>query len=676
MTTVSANSLPSPSPLRAPFRHLAAQLSAALMLLCLFVGLMTASLARADDFLPPEQAFRFSAQLGTAGDIEVQFKIAPGYYMYRDQFVFSTEPAAALTGPARIPAGKVKFDETFQKDVETLRDTITIKVPVDLTAMPFTLLVRGQGCADAGLCYQPQDYRVPVSEGKVDDGRSAWSTFGSLLGGNDISLSEALSRQGAAQTILVFFVLGVLLALTPCVLPMVPILSAILVGDSVKSSRPRLRGLGLAALYVLGMSLVYTVAGVAAGLSGEGLAAALQTPWVLGIFAALLVVLALAMFDVFTLQLPASWQTGLSARASRIPGGRATGAFAMGAVSALIVGPCVAAPLAGALLYISQTRDVVLGGAALFALAWGMGVPLLVAGASAGALLPRAGAWMDGVKRFFGVLLLAVAWWMLAPVLPAWMAMAGWAALAILAATLLRAFDSLPADASFGRRVGKALGILFALLGVLQAVGLASGGRDPWQPLTHLVRGPVATVASNPPPGAPAGTAGKALANPFANPFAPVPSDDGANASSTPAPGGVLTREQWLKQPPAPAAAPHAAFTRIKSVADLDAVVAASDRPVMLDFYADWCVSCKEMEAFTFPDPTVAAQMAQMRVVQADVTANDAQDRELLKRFRLFGPPGIIFFDATGRELHDSRVIGFQNARRFGDVLAGVLKAR
>lgn len=672
MTTVSANSLPSLSPLRAPFRQLAAQLSAALMLLCLLVGLMTASLARADDFLPPEEAFRFSAQLGTAGDIEVQFKIAPGYYMYRDQFVFSAEPAAALTGPARIPAGKVKFDETFQKDVETLRDTITINVPVDLTAMPFTLLVRGQGCADAGLCYQPQDYRVPVSEGKVDDGRSAWSTFGSLLGGNDISLSEALSRQGAAQTILVFFVLGVLLALTPCVLPMVPILSAILVGDSMKSSRPRLRGLGLAALYVLGMSLVYTAAGVAAGLSGEGLAAALQTPWVLGIFAALLVVLALAMFDVFTLQLPSSWQTGLSARASRIPGGRATGAFAMGAVSALIVGPCVAAPLAGALLYISQTRDVVLGGAALFALAWGMGVPLLAAGASAGALLPRAGAWMDGVKRFFGVLLLAVAWWMLAPVLPAWTAMAGWAALAILAATLLRAFDSLPAEASFGRRVGKALGILFALLGVLQAVGLASGGRDPWQPLTHLVRGPVATVASNQVPSAPVGTTGKALANPFAV----APSDNGINPASSAAPATAPTLDQWLKQPPAPAAAPHAAFTRIKSVADLDAVVAASDRPVMLDFYADWCVSCKEMEAFTFPDPTVAAQMAQMQVVQADVTANDTQDRELLKRFRLFGPPGIIFFDATGRELHDSRVIGFQNARRFGDVLAGVLQKK
>lgn len=671
MTTVPDILLPFPSPLRAPFKRFAAQLSAALMLLCLFVGLMTASLARAEDFLPPEEAFRFSAQLGTGGDIEVQFKIAPGYYMYREQFAFSTEPAAALTGPARIPAGKVKFDETFQKDVETLRDTIIIKVPVDLTAMPFTLLVRGQGCADAGLCYQPQDYRVPVSEGKVDDGRSAWSSFGSLLGGNDISLSEALSRQGAAQTILVFFVLGVLLALTPCVLPMVPILSAILVGDSVKSSRPRLRGLGLAALYVLGMSLVYTAAGVAAGLSGEGLAAALQTPWVLGIFAALLVVLALAMFDVFTLQLPASWQTGLSARASRIPGGRATGAFAMGAVSALIVGPCVAAPLAGALLYISQTRDVVLGGAALFALAWGMGVPLLAAGASAGALLPRAGAWMDGVKRFFGVLLLAVAWWMLAPVLPAWTAMGGWAALAILAATLLRAFDSLPAEASFGRRVGKALGILFALLGVLQAVGLASGGRDPWQPLAHLVRAPVATVASNPVPGSPAGTAGKALANPFA--VAPA---DGINPASTAAPATVPTLDQLLKQPAAPATAPHAAFTRIKSVADLDAVVAASDRPVMLDFYADWCVSCKEMEAFTFPDPNVAAQMAQMRVVQADVTANDAQDRELLKRFRLFGPPGIIFFDATGRELHDSRVIGFQSARRFGDVLAGVLKPR
>ena len=639
-------------------RHprLAMRLRAALMLMCLLVAVLSASVARAEDFLPPEQAFRFSAELNRDGEIEVQFRIAPGYYMYREQFAFSAEPAGAITGPARIPPGKVKYDETFQKDVETHRDTLKIQVPVDLSKIPFTLLVRGQGCADAGLCYQPQDYRVPVSEdGKVDDGSSLWRGIGGLLGANDIGLSDALSRQGAAQTVVVFFVLGVLLALTPCVLPMVPILSAILVGDRAASARPRLRGLGLAALYVLGMSLVYTVAGVAAGLSGEGLAAALQTPWVLGIFAVLLVVLALAMFDVFTLQLPASWQTGLSARASRIPGGRATGAFAMGSVSALIVGPCVAAPLAGALLYISQTRDILLGGAALFALAWGMGVPLLVAGASAGALLPRAGAWMDGVKRFFGVLLLAVAWWMLAPVLPAWAAMGGWAALAILAATLLRAFDSLPVEAGFGRRVGKAVGILFALLGVLQAVGLASGGRDPWQPLAHFARGPV--------PQAPlAGVAGKSAA-----------------PAAAAAPDNVPTLDELLKRPPpasSGASAAHAPFTRIKSVADLDAVVAASDRPVMLDFYADWCVSCKEMEAFTFPDPAVAAQMAQMKLVQADVTANDAQDRELLKRFRLFGPPGIVFFDAAGRELHDARVIGFQNARRFGDVLAGVLTPR
>jgi thiol:disulfide interchange protein DsbD len=647
--------------------RLMARLRAALLLLCLLAGVLAASTVNAEDFLPPEQAFRFSARLVPSGEIEVQFKIAPGYYMYREQFAFTSEPATGvITGPAKIPPGKVKFDETFQKDVETHRDTLKILVPVDLTAMPFTLLVRGQGCADAGLCYQPQDYQVPVSEeGKVSDGSSLWQGIGSLLGANDIGLSDALSRQGAAQTILVFFVLGVLLALTPCVLPMVPILSAILVGDRSHSARPRLRGLGLAALYVLGMSLVYTVAGVAAGLSGEGLAAALQTPWVLGIFAALLMVLALAMFDVFTLQLPSSWQTGLSARASSIPGGRATGSFAMGAVSALIVGPCVAAPLAGALLYISQTRDIVLGGAALFALAWGMGVPLLIAGASAGALLPRAGAWMDGVKRFFGMLLLAVAWWMLAPVLPAWAAMGGWAALAILAATLLRAFDSLPVEAGVGRRAGKALGILFALLGVMQAVGLASGGRDPWQPLAHFARGPVASapVASLP---------GKALVNPFAD----TSSSATDPAPGSTAPGRVPTLDEWLQQPP-PRTTPagkHAIFTRIKSVADLDAVVASSDRPVMLDFYADWCVSCKEMEAFTFPDPAVAAQLAQVRLVQADVTANDAQDRELLKRFRLFGPPGIIFFDAKGRELHDARVIGFQNARRFSDVLASVLK--
>jgi len=336
---------------------------------------------------------------------------------------------------------------------------------------------------------------------------------------------------------------------------------------------------------------------------------------VIAVFAALLALLALAMFDVFTFQVPTAWQTGLAKRTARIPGGRTTGAALLGAASALIVGPCVAAPLAGALLYISQTGDVWLGGMALFALAWGMGAPLLLVAASSAALLPRAGNWMNHVKYFFGVLLLASAWWLLMPVLASWLQMLGWAALAALAAVVLRAFDPLPTQARAGRLFAKTAGLLLALASVVLVVGVASGGRDPLQPLAHLAVG--------------------------------------TDRSTTTITTAVT-------------------FTRIRSTTELDAVLVQAARPVMLDFYADWCVSCKEMERFTFPHPGVADKLRQMVVLQADVTANNAEDRALLSRFRLFGPPGIVFF-APGGRLLDERVIGFQNAARFDAVLTRVL---
>ncbi|MPS27361.1 MAG: protein-disulfide reductase DsbD [Alcaligenaceae bacterium] len=608
--------------------------------------------APAADFLPPEQAFRFSARAVAPDAIELSWAIAPGYYMYREQFRFVADPPDVALGEPQLPPGQVKFDQTFDKEVETYRDKVAARLTIP-TGAAFALAVTSQGCADAGLCYPPAEHKVRIAAAsapgglpQIEGGAEQGLRWSALAGADDVGLAGMLAGSGLVRTALVFMGLGLLLSLTPCVLPMVPILSAIVVGDAAAHARPRLRGLGLAAAYVLGMSVVYTAVGLLAALSGVSLAASLQTPWVLGVFAALLAVLALAMFDVFTLQLPASWQTSLSDRVSRLPGGRATGAVAMGAVSALIVGPCVAAPLAGALLYVSQTGDVLLGGVALFALAWGMGVPLLAAGASAGALLPKAGLWMDGVKRFFGMLLLAVAWWMLWPVLPGWVQMAGWAVLAILAATLLHAFDALPAEAGTGRRVLKGLGVLFALAGVLQAVGVASGGRDPLQPLGHLA----ASRGEGPIP---------VLAPPVQGP-APV---QGAGEGLWSPPGGGVSR---------PGAG--AAFERVRSVAELDALLAASDRPVMLDFYADWCVSCKEMEALTFPRADVAQRLAGMRLVQADVTANNADDRELLKRFKLFGPPGIVFFAPGGAPL-PQRVIGFQGAERFARVLDDVLAA-
>lgn len=597
----------------------------------LLMGWQAAAHAEAE-FLEPEKAFVFSAQMAAPDTLELRYKVAPGYYMYRERFGITISPMGATTlGDAVYPKGEVKYDPTFEKDMEVFHQDVVIRVPVGAGDQPFTLTLTGQGCADAGLCYPPMDSSVkltPVAGGyALAGGASALAPasqaassggLSALFNAGDTGLADALGGLGWAKTAGVFLVLGLLLAFTPCVLPMIPILSSIVLGGVAQPRPTRGRGLALAATYVLGMSVVYTALGVAAGLSGAGLAAWLQTPWILTLFAILLAVLALAMFDAFTFQMPSGIQAKLAERSSRIPGGRYTGALVMGALSALIVGPCVAAPLAGALLYISQTGDVVLGGSALFAMAWGMGVPLLIVGASSGALLPKAGPWMDGVKRLFGMLLLATAWWMLIPVVPTWVQMTGWAFLAVVSAVMLRAFDALPAGAGAARMFGKGLGLLLALAAAAWLVGAASGGRDVLQPLSHLAsRG-----------GAPSGPA---------------------------------------------AASGEVHFTRVRNNAELDALLAQSRQPVMLDFYADWCVSCREMERFTFTDPGVAQRMSGMLLVQADVTANNADDRALLKRFRLFGPPGIMFFEPGGKELPETRVVGFQDAKRFTESLDKVL---
>ena len=580
------------------------------------------SLAHAE-FLDPEHAFVFSAQTVDAHTVEVRYRIADGYYLYRERFAFALDPATsagATLGAPEFPKGEMKFDETFQKDVEHYRKQVVVRIPLEGSAKSFTLLSTSQGCADAGLCYPPQVARAVLT--------SAGGTIerGAASSGDDASRIERTLRAGNLGWIALLFVgLGVLLAFTPCVLPMMPILSSIIVGRS-SAGMPLTRGSGLvlAVAYSLGLAVVYTILGVAAGLAGEGLAAALQTPWVLGAFAAVLVALSLSMFGFYELQVPAGMQARLAQWSSRVgtagpsdgraSAGRLAGVFAMGALSALIVGPCVAAPLAGALVYISQTRDVVVGGVALFSLAIGMSVPLLLIGLSAGALLPRVGAWMETVKRFFGVLLLAVALWMVTPVLPSEVVMLGWAAMAVVGAVHLRVLDPLGPDAGGVARLGKGLGVLLMFAGVVEVVGLAMGGRDVLRPL-----GPLAAQS-----------------------------------------GGRAVTE------------PAVAFERIKSVADLDRRIATAGKPVLLDFYADWCVSCKEMERFTYADARVASRMKDFLLLKADVTANDADDRALLKRFKLFGPPGIVFFDRDGR-LHDgAAVIGFQDAERFLASLSAV----
>jgi thiol:disulfide interchange protein DsbD len=601
--------------------------------------------------------------------------------MYRERFACAATPDATPSwlGTPVFPDGIVTYDPTFEKDLEVYYDQVTVRLPLLAGApQPLTLAVTGQGCADAGLCYPPMTQEIvltpteggykasgkavkasvpgPQPQGSVSKPKGATGALGFLSGPGSSSAANAdatsdvgfrqaldlgdtgfasyLAAAGWLEIMLLCLALGVLLSFTPCVLPMVPILLAIVAGDAGHAHKvTRGRGLGLAAVFVLGMSIVYTALGVTAALIGASLAIWLQTPWVLALFAIILALLALAMFDVFTVQTPVGLQSALNQRLSRLPGGKYGGVFLMGMLSALIVGPCVAAPLAGVLLFISQTGDLVVGASALFALAWGEGLLLLLVGATSGRLMPKAGPWMEGVKRLFGVLLFATAWWMVQPIVADWVAMLGWAVLAAWAATLLGAFEAIPSEASAGRYLSKALGLLMVLWAGVLIVSLAAGGRDLFAPLTVFTPTTSTSVAG-------AGAGGGVAA-------------------------GAIGRDAVKEQ-----------FTRVRTVAELDHVLANTDRPVMLDFYADWCVSCIQMEKFTFTDPVVAKQMSDLVLVQADVTRNTADDRELLKRFRLFGPPGIIFFNGQGQELDDARVVGFKAAGDFSAVLAGVLQAR
>ncbi|SEL50884.1 thiol:disulfide interchange protein DsbD [Roseateles sp. YR242] len=624
-----------------------------LCLLLLAVGLAQA--AHADDFLDPEQAFKVSVELVGDRQFRLRFDIAPGYYMYRDQF--KLEATGASLGPINWPKPKRKFDETFNKEVETYREQLTLDVPVaSLEAAPLHLALTGQGCADKGLCYPPLTSDVVLGlrgfggDGsvKISASKNAMSGFGlsqavaatattAATDGNSAAGNGQKAETPAAKSttsaldladgsglqrllesgqlwgaLAAAFLLGVLMSFTPCVLPMVPILSSIIVGQGTQVSRTR--GFLLALSYSQGMALIYTALGVAAALIGGGLAAYLQKPWVLTVFGLLLVVLSLSMFGVYELQLPTRFTSGVSGVTQRLPGGRYASVFVMGALSALIVSPCVAAPLATLLVYIGQTGDVWLGGGALYALACGMSVPLLLVGLSAGTLLPRAGAWMDTVKYFFGLLLLAVALWITQPVLPHVVAQLLWGAWLIGLAGLFGLFHATEPHAP-RTWLRKSVAMAAAVFGLAQFVGVAAGGTDPLKPLAGLTAGPsVAAVSS------------AAVA--------------------------------------APAAA-EVSFRKISSVAELEDALRTAGKPVMLDFYADWCVSCKEMERFTFTDARVRAQLAGMLLLKADVTANSAQDRELLKRFHLFGPPGTIFFGANGEEITNIRVIGFQDAERF-----------
>ena len=555
-------------------------------------------------FLPPDQAFNLSIVANGENKLLANFKITPGYYLYRDKIHFDVAGDAVKLLQVNLPSGETKNDPNFGI-IQVFHESFQAEIILDKSNVeqPLKLKASYQGCSDKGLCYPPIEKMLEVDLAQTLSTGQNLSAPVSLPENENVRIAKVFKQGSFWLIISFFFGAGLLLAFTPCVFPMVPILSGIIVGRGHKITH--LHAFILSSAYVLGMAITYAAAGVAAGLSGELLANALQTPWVLGSFAAVFVLLSLSMFGFYELQLPSVLQSRLTETSNKLHGGHLSGVFVMGALSAIIMSPCVAAPMAGALLYIGQTHDAVLGGTALFMLALGMGAPLLLIGTSAVSLLPKAGAWMETVKRFFGVIMLALAVWIVMPVISVALQMLLWAALLIFCAIYLHALDRLPPQASAWRKLTKGLSVFLLLMGIAYLIGALSGARDVLQPLSAITNGKLA-------------------------------------------------------------AAPNLHFERIKNAADLDARIAqAKGKKVMLDFYADWCVSCKEMERYTFSNVGVQAKLKDVILLQADVTANDDQDKALLQRFKLFGPPAIIFFDARGGEMVEHRVMGYQDAEQF-----------
>ena len=556
-------------------------------------------------FLPADQAFALEVHAIDQHTLIGSFKITPSYYLYRNKITFSSADGKTKILRVDLPKGETKNDPNFGT-LEVYHQSFQAQIVLDKVnpAKPLVLNASYQGCSDNGLCYPPIEKALKVDFVPAISVPTPPTASAPSIPVNENSQIAKLFKDGSFWLIVSFFFgAGLLLSLTPCVFPMIPILSGIIVGRGHKITHMHAFVLSLA--YVLGMAITYAIAGVAAGYSGNLISNALQTPWVLGSFAALFVVLSLAMFGLYELQLPTALQSKLSDTSNKLHGGHLSGVFVMGALSAIIMGPCVAAPLAGALLYISQTHDAVLGGVALFVLALGMGVPLLIIGTSAGAILPKAGAWMEAVKRSFGVLMLAMAIWIVSPVIPVSAQMFLWAALLIFSGIFLHALDPLPHNAHGLNKLGKSIGILALLLGVAYLIGALSGAPDTLRPLGNIGRAPVETPTT-------------------------------------------------LR------------FERVKSSADLDTRISqVKGKTVMLDFYADWCVSCKEMERFTFSDASVQTKLKNVILLQADVTSNSDDDKALLQRFQLFGPPATLFFDASGKELADFRVTGFQDVPQF-----------
>jgi len=586
-----------------------------------------------DDVLPVEQAFVFQAEALDGNTLGLRWDIAEGVYLYRDKIRIELESADVRLGDYSLPQAEIKHDTITPEgeigDVAVYHNQVDLNLPLlRSTAEPgeINLKVSFQGCAERGICYPPVRKSLVLN---LPAGTAAGTASTSAAPAPAASAPVAAPRGTAPEAeqdrlarlisegnmLLIFgafFLIGLGLAFTPCVFPMIPILSGIIAGQG-RNISTRLAFM-LSLVYVLAMAVTYTLAGVAAGMFGANLQAAFQNPWILSGFALVFVALALSMFGFYNLQLPASWQSRLSDFSNRQEGGTLTGAAIMGLLSALIVGPCVAPPLAAALIYIGQTGDPVLGGLALFAMSLGMGAPLLAIGTSAGKVLPRAGAWMDAVKGVFGVLMLGVAIYLLERIIPESASMLLWGLLLLVSGIYMGALDPLAVEASGWAKLWKGLGLALVVYGGSFLIGVAAGGHDTLQPLRGVLNG---------------------------------------------AGGGS-----------ADAGEQHLAFKRIKSTADLDrelAAARAAGKPVMLDFYADWCTYCKQMERNTFPDPGVRQALADFVLLQADVTDQDEDDLALQKQIGIPAPPAMIFWGRDGVELAHLRLLGFEDAADFAN---------
>ena len=571
-----------------------------------------------DDILDPDDAFKVSHD-SQPGQFKINWVIADGHYLYRDKMQITASDPDVITKPLQMPAGEAKEDPIFNKTLHVFHNFADATLPYHYTNdgdKDVIFKVKYQGCSEiSGICYPPQTKTFTVRLSPISEAQAATiaSSASSPSGAGAEPVSEqdeianALRSGNTLLTLLIFFGAGLLLAFTPCVFPMIPILSGIIVGQGEDISTRKAFYLSL--IYVLAMAMTYTIVGILVGLSGENIQAWFQNPWIIGSFAIIFVALSFSMFGFYELQMPTSIQSKLTHISNSQQGGNIIGVAIMGFLSALIVGPCVTAPLVGALIYIAETGDAVLGGLALFSLSMGMGAPLLVIGASAGKFLPKAGMWMDAVKAVFGVLLLGLAIWLLERVAPAGFTMFLWAALIIVSAIYMGAIDGLTAGSSGWKKLWKGLGILLLIYGIIILLGLASGNRNVFQPLKGL--------------------------------------------------GGSSDAAAQVE---------HLSFIQIKGVDGLNAELAkakTAGKPVMLDFYADWCVSCKEMEALTFADPSVKKALEGVVLLQADVTPNDEKDTELYKHFGIIGPPSIMFFGADGIERRNYRVVGYKPAEEF-----------